>query len=84
MSIELHKTITFRTDNIDHATGIYNETGELPETEVYRNTVNFLFSDPDAQKAARKFMSDAYLQHYLSAKRTIFRLFRQAKTGRGL
>lgn len=74
---------TFRSDILDTVAGVTHRTGEIPrqETDPTSGLVMFHFSGADAPEAAQQFQTDAHLQSYLSAKRTVHRLFRQARQG---
>ena len=73
-------TITFRTTDFDTATGVHARTGEFPRTTMTQDRqCEFCFYQSDAPEAARAFRTDDKIQNYISAKKTIMRLFRSER-----
>ena len=70
---------TFKTTDFDCAGGVSGTTGELPELHMTGDIAECWFYDKDAPEAARRFRNDGNLQNFISAKKTLFRLFKQAR-----
>jgi hypothetical protein len=74
------RSTTFKTTETDCAADVTNRTGEYPEiTHIGGGIFEYRFHDKDAPEAARRFRNDGRLQAFLAAKRTVYRLFRDAR-----
>lgn len=76
--------ITFKTTDLDTATGVHARTGEFPKTSTtLDHRCEFSFTRSDAPEAARAFRTDDAIQNFIAAKKTIFRLFRSERNSGG-
>ena len=74
------RTISYRTTETDCAADVTNITGEYPEiASIGGGLFEYRFYDQDAPEAARRFRNDGRLQAFLAAKKTVYRLFRDAR-----
>ena len=73
---------TYTTTDLDVMTGIYNDIREIPQIVAIAGIVEGRFFDKEAPEAAARFRQNATLQNFLSAKRTVYRLFREVRDRR--
>jgi|GEM_PF-2397910 len=72
---------TFKTSDLDTAAAVYDCISEIPEMIQIGDRIEARFYSDQAPEAARRFRNNSPLQNFLTAKKTIYRLFLNHRQG---